>query len=61
VGPDNPGHRNLNIGVSTVAHTPEEVEQYIVPGMRLRMMKDDVGGMTEDEVVMMKSLNHSLS
>jgi hypothetical protein len=42
--PDNPSHRNLSIGVSTVTHTPERMVQYTVTGVCLRMMKDDARG-----------------
>lgn len=46
-----PGRINLIIGVSIVTHTSEGIGQYAVPGVRLRMMKDDVGRMTEDEAI----------
>jgi hypothetical protein len=48
---------NLSIRVSTVTQTPEWMGQYVVPGLRLRMMKGDAKGMTEDEVVLKTSLN----
>jgi hypothetical protein len=61
VGSDDPVRRNLTIWVSTVTHTPEGTGQYVVAGVRLRMMKDDAREMTEDEVVLKTSLNHALS
>jgi hypothetical protein len=61
VGPDDTGHRDLNIGVSTVTHILEGTGQYTVPGIRLHMMKGDVKGMTKDEVVPKKSLSHTIS
>ena len=55
-GPDNPSHRDLSTGVSTVTHTPEGTGQYFVPGVRLRMIKGDTKRMTKDEVVLKTSL-----
>jgi hypothetical protein len=60
VGPDNPSHRGLSIEVSTLTHTLEGTRQYAVPSIRLRMMEGDAKGMTEDEVVLKISLNHTL-
>jgi hypothetical protein len=40
---------------------PEGMEQYVVPGIRLRMMKGDAKGMTEDEAALMTSLNLTLN
>jgi hypothetical protein len=57
VGPVNPDHGDLSIEVSTVTHTLEGIWQYAVPGIRLRMMEGDAGGMTEYEAVMKTSLN----
>jgi hypothetical protein len=57
LAPVNPSRRDLSIAVSTVTHTPEGTRQYVVPGIRLRMMKGDAKGMTEDEVVPKTSLN----
>jgi orotidine-5'-phosphate decarboxylase len=61
VGPVDPNYRDLSIRVSTVTHTSEGVGQCVVPGIRLRMMKGDAKGVTEDEVVLKISLNHTLS
>jgi hypothetical protein len=43
-GIDNPSRRDLSTRVSTVTHTPEGMGQYIVPGVRLRMIKGDTKG-----------------
>jgi hypothetical protein len=61
VGPVNSSHGDLSIGVSTVTHTPEGMRQYVVPGIRLRMMEGDEEGMTEDETVLKTSLNLTTS
>jgi hypothetical protein len=61
VGPNDPGHRDLNIRVSTVTHTLEGMGQYVVLDVRLRMMKGDAKGMTEDEDVLKTSLSHAMS
>jgi hypothetical protein len=61
VGPDDPGSKDLSIGVSTVTHTPEGMRQYAIPDVRLRMMKGDAKGMTEDEVILKTSLSHAMS
>jgi hypothetical protein len=39
-----PSCRNLSIEVSTVTHTPKGMGQYVVPGVRLHMLKDDARG-----------------
>jgi hypothetical protein len=44
-----------------MTHTPEGMGQYTIPGVCLRMMKDDARVMTKDEVVLKTSLNHSVS
>jgi hypothetical protein len=61
VGPVNPSHRDLNIKVPTVAHTPEGMGQYTVPRIRLLIMEGDTKGMTEDETVLKSSLNLTTS
>jgi hypothetical protein len=61
VGPVNPSHRDLSIGVSTVTHTPEETGQYVVPDLCLHMIEVDVEGIMEDEVVLKTSLNLTTS
>jgi hypothetical protein len=61
VGPVNPIHGDLSIGVSTVTHTPEGIGQYVVPGIHLHMMYGDTEGMTEDEAVLKTSLNVTTS
>jgi hypothetical protein len=52
---------DLNIRVSTVTHTLGGTGQYVVLGIRLRMIKGDTKEMIEDEVVLKPSLNHTLS
>jgi hypothetical protein len=44
-----------------VTHTPEGMRQYAIPDVRLRMMKGDAKGMTEDEVILKTSLSHAMS
>jgi hypothetical protein len=61
VGPDDSSRGDLSIGVSTVTPTPKGTGQYIVPGIRLRMIKGDDKGMTKDEVVPKTSLRHAMS
>ena len=58
---EDPSHRDLSTVVSTVTHTLEGMGQYDVPGIRLRMMKDDAKGMMKDEVVLKTSLSHAMS
>jgi hypothetical protein len=60
VRPDDPDRRNFSIGVSAVTHTLVGTGQYAISDVRLRMMKDAVGRVTEDEAILKTSLNHSL-
>jgi hypothetical protein len=61
VGPVNPSHRDLRIGVSTVTYTPEGTGQYAIPGIRLHMLEDDEEGMTKDEVVIVMKTSIDLT
>jgi hypothetical protein len=61
VGPFNANQRDLSIRVSTVTHTLEGIEKYVVPGIHLCIMKGDTKGMTEDEVVPKTPLNPTSS
>jgi hypothetical protein len=61
VGPDNPNHRSLNIGVSIVTHKTKGAWHYAIPGICLRVMEGDTKWMTEDGVVPKTSLNLTLS
>jgi hypothetical protein len=56
MGLANSSHRDLSTRVSIVTHTPEGTGQYVVPGVRLRMIKGDTKGIMKDEVVLETSL-----
>jgi hypothetical protein len=60
-GSVNPNHSDLNIGVSTVTHTPEGTWKYVIPSIHQHIMKGNVEGMTEDKVVPKTSLNFTTS
>ena len=61
MGPVNLSHGDLNIEVFTVTHTPEGTRQYVVPGIRQRMIEGDIEEMTEDKAVLKTSLNLTTS
>jgi hypothetical protein len=44
-----------------VTHMSEEMGQYVVPGIHLRMMEGDEEGMTKDKTVLKTSLNLTTS
>jgi hypothetical protein len=53
--------REPQLEISTLTHTLEGMEQYVIPSVRLRMLEGDVERMTEDEVVLKTSLNLTAS